>query len=358
MVVDHICVNYGAEFYQDLFLALQDRGIDQNVFYPRNRSHRIADPDRPYRIDSPRVLGALTKVSFSRKQRILRQQYDKLFHRNKPDLFHAHTLFSDGALANHYHKKYAIPFIVAIRSTDMDIFLKYKPWLLPLGKQIAGNASSIVFISPSLKRKFLRKFGDSYESKSLVLPNGINQSYFQDEVTVKKATHTPLELLYVGSFQKLKKVPVLIKLTVKAGARLTIVGDGGKDEKRVLQMIGNSNNIHYPGRINNPARLSEFYRQSDIFVMTSKRETLGLVYLEAMSQGLPIIYSRNAGIDGLFEEGTVGYGVRPGSETELKEAMGKILANYEEISGNCISWAKQFNWKRISEKYKELYFRC
>lgn len=358
MVVDHICVNYGAKLYRELFLALQDRGIKQNVFYPRNRGHRIADPDIPYRVDSPRILSALTKVSFSRKQHIMRQQYEKLFHRNKPDLIHAHTLFSDGALANYYFENYATPFIVAIRSTDMDVFLKYKPWLLSQGKQIAENARSIVFISPSLKRKFLRKFGDSYESKSRVLPNGIHRSYFQNEVTAKQKTHIPPELLYVGSFQKLKNVPALIKLTEKAGARLTIVGDGGTDEKKVLQMIRNTDRVTYPGRINDPTSLREIYRQSDVFVMTSKRETFGLVYLEAMSQGLPLIYSRSAGIDGLFEEGTVGYGVRPGSETELKGAIEKILANYTEISRNCISEARQFNWTGISERYKDLYFRC
>ncbi|MDF1576539.1 MAG: glycosyltransferase [Bacteroidales bacterium] len=355
MVVDHICVNYGAELFQELFNAIQDHRIEQNVFYPRNSKHRIADPDRPYRIDSPLVLSALTKISFSRKRFIMRQQYEPLFLRNKPDLLHAHTLFSDGSLAYDFFRQYHIPYLVAIRSSDLDVFLKFKPWLLSLGRQIVENARNIIFISPSIRRKFLDKFGDSFESKSLILPNGINQSFFQNKAPVKRKPQIPPELLYVGSFLKRKEVPALIKHVEKTGARLSIVGHGGSQEKKVLKMIRKSDKITFLGRVDDPSRLIQIYRQSDIFVMTSRRETFGLVYLEAMSQGLPLIYSKNTGIDGLFEEGSVGYGISPGSVSGMKEATEKILSDYSVISGNCVSQAHKYNWTSIAESYMALY---
>lgn len=355
MVIDHICVNYGADLFQELFNQLHVRGVEQNVFYPRNKNHPEADMDRPYRIDSPLILGTLTKVSFQRKQNLMRQMYDPLFQRNKPDLIHAHTLFSDGSLAYHYFKDHGIPYVVAIRSSDVDVFLKYKPWLQSFGRKIVENASYIVFISPSVQKKFLKKFGRRYESKSMVLPNGINQSYFHHEVTVKKKAHTPPELLYVGSFLKRKKVPALIRLAEITGSRLTIVGAGGDEEKKVLQMIRNSDMITYPGRIEDQSRLIRIYQKSDIFIMTSKRETFGLVYLEAMSQGLPVIYSTSTGIDGLFEEGTVGYGVSPGSLTGIKEAIESILKNYQDISNNCISESRKFTWEDIARRYLAIY---
>jgi glycosyltransferase involved in cell wall biosynthesis len=355
MVVDHICVNYGARLFQKLFSKLHERGVEQHVFYPRNPRHLKADLNKPYRIDSPVVLGALTKVFFSKKQQIMRQHYDPLFHRNKPDLIHAHTLFSDGSLANFYHEKYDIPFIVAIRSTDLDVFLNIKPWLYSHARKILENASFVVFISPSLRKKFLKKFGEGYGSKSLIIPNGIEDNFFQKKAQVKKEAHTPLELLYVGSFLKRKKVPALIRLAEKSEASLTIAGEGGSQEKKVLQRIRNSNLINYLGRIEDPSELQKIYRQHDIFIMTSRRETFGLVYLEAMSQGLPIIYSRNTGIDGLFKDKTVGYGVRPGSLSEMKEAIDRILLNYGEISANCISEALKYNWAEIAEKYLGIY---
>ncbi len=355
MIVDHICVNFGAKLYQELFNTLQNRSIEQNVFYPRNKKHRIVEPDRPYRIDSALVLDSSTKISFTRKRRIMRQHYDPLFHRNKPDIIHAHTLFSDGSLAYYYSKKFNTPFVVAIRSTDIDVFLKFKPWLSRYGKQILKNAKYIFFISPSLQKKFQLIFGSGFESKSLVIPNGINQSFFRTEEPRKRNPHAPVELVYVGSFQKLKNVPTLIKLVEKLNARLTIVGKGGSEEKKVLQLIQKISNVKYIGHVEDQSKLTQIYRQSDIFVMTSKRETFGLVYLEAMSQGLPVIYSKNTGIDGLFEQGTIGYGVIPGSVSEMAKAIEKIQSDYSHISNNCINEARNFNWTSIAEKYQSLY---
>jgi len=357
MIVDHICVNYGAELFQELFMAIQARGPEQNVFYPRNRKHRIADPDKPFRIDSPQVLSLPTKISLRKKQKILQKKYDPLFHRNRPDILHAHTLFSDGSLAYYYHKKYHTPFVVAIRSSDLDVFLKFKPWLKPYGKKILENAQHIVFIAPSLKNKFHQIFGDQYESKSLVIPNGLNESYLEYAPGKAKEPHTPLELLYVGSFLKRKNVPALIKLVQRSKAKLTIVGGGGSEEKRILRMIRNSDRISYLGRIDDPGKLIEIYRQSDIFIMASSRETFGLVYIEAMSQGLPVIFSKNTGIDGLFEPGTIGYGVNPGSLQEMREGIDRIAANYSTLSKNAKSEANQFSWKHLADRYHQIYKR-
>ncbi len=355
MIVDHLCVNYGAELFQELFFALNERGIEQNVFYPRNRKHRITDSHRPFRIDSPLVLGLSTKIFFPRKRKIMRQRYAPLFLRNKPDILHAHTLFSDGSLANYYYKKFDIPFVVAIRSSDLDVFLKFKPWLKYYGTQILENAKYIVFISPSLKTKFHQKYGRKYDSKSLIIPNGLNQVYLDNAPLQEKTLHTPVNLLYVGSFLKRKNVPILIELVKKFKAKLTIVGGGGSEEKRVLRMIRNSDRISFLGRIDDPAKLIQVYRQSDIFVMASKRETFGLVYMEAMSQGLPVVFSRYTGIDGLFKLESIGYGVNPGSVSEMKEGIDRIIANYQVISKNAMLEARQFNWTSIAEKYQEIY---
>jgi glycosyltransferase involved in cell wall biosynthesis len=355
MVVDHICVNFGADLFGELFSELQERGVQQRVFYPRNKKHRKVHTDRPYHIESPLILGTLTKVSFQEKQRRMRQYYDPLFQETRPDLIHAHTLFSDGSLAYHYHKKYHTPYMVAIRSSDMDVFMKYKPWLVSHAKQIVENASYVICISPTIKKQFLKKFGDRYESRSRVLPNGIHPGYFRNPVAENKEAHTAPELLYVGSFLKRKNVTSLIKLVQRTDARLTLVGQGGGHEKYVLRKIRNDPKITYLGTIGDPEQLSLVYRQSDIFIMTSRRETFGRVYLEAMSQGTPLIYSLETGIDGFFEEGSVGYGVSPGSLPEMEEAMTRILANYREISGKCISEAGKFKWEGIADSYMDLY---
>lgn len=153
MNISHICVNFGNPMYHDLFGALSKADVDQSVFYPRSKKHQLSKFDEPYEVDSPLILNLLSRISFPRKRRLMRREYMSLYQRQKPELIHAHTFFSDGSLANYHYKKNGIPFIVAFRSTDFEYFLKYKPWLKNYGKQIVNNAKFIIFISPSLKKK-------------------------------------------------------------------------------------------------------------------------------------------------------------------------------------------------------------
>lgn len=355
MKISHICVNYGTPLFRELFNALNSHEIEQSVFYPRNKKNLIVDLAPPYHVDSPLVLNKLTRLSFQKKRKIMQEYYDPLFQRNKPDLIHAHTLFSDGSLANYYNKAYGVPYIVAIRSTDIDVFLNSKPWLKQYGKQILNNASYIIFISNSLKRKFQEKFGPHYEPKSLVISNGIHQSYLTKKILQEREPHDPPLLLYVGSFLKRKNVPALIKNAEKYQTRLTIAGEGGNDEKKVLKMARNSSKVNYLGRIEDQTQLIEIYRQSDIFIMLSKKETFGLVYLEAMSQGLPLIYSTGTGIDGLFTEGEVGFAIDPDSPGDIYSAIQRIISDYQAMSKRCIKESMGFSWENISNKYFEIY---
>ena len=105
MKVSHLCVNYGAPLFHELFLALNRYDLVQNVFYPRNQDHIAINTNNTYKVYSPLVLNLLTRISFQRKRRILRKYYEPIFLKEKPDIIHAHTLFSDGSLANHYYRE-------------------------------------------------------------------------------------------------------------------------------------------------------------------------------------------------------------------------------------------------------------
>lgn len=91
--------------------------------------------------------------------------------------------------------------------------------------------------------------------------------------------------------------------------------------------------------------------------MPSKHETFGLVYAEAMSQGLPVIYTRGQGFDGQFEEGEVGYSVQYDSAEEIVDRIKEILNNYKTISNNCVEKVDRFDWDEIARKYIEIYLK-
>ena len=102
-------------------------------------------------------------------------------------------------------------------------------------------------------------------------------------------------------------------------------------------------------------KLISFYRSNDIFVMPSITETFGLVYAEAMSQGLPVIYTKGQGFDSQFEEGTVGYHVNCFNPDEIADRINDIIDNYEALSKNCLRLCVRFDWCDIAQKYLSIY---
>ena len=99
----------------------------------------------------------------------------------------------------------------------------------------------------------------------------------------------------------------------------------------------------------------EHLRENDIFVMPSFQETFGLVYIEALSQGLPIVYSKGQGVDGYFDEGSVGYHVNPKKPNEIAESIDKIVNDYSAISYRCLEASKPFSWNEIARVYSNVY---
>ena len=164
-----------------------------------------------------------------------------------------------------------------------------------------------------------------------------------------------VRIIYVGIIDKNKN----IELTCKAkhylenkGYTISFCVVGKIKDKRVFDEIRSS--IEYY-KTKSKEELIELYRKADIFVMPSHTETFGLVYAEAMTQGLPVLYTRGQGFDGQFEEGSVGYSV---SDTDYIDVANKIILcteNYDEIRVNCLKKASKFRWDVICQKYVECY---
>ena len=89
--------------------------------------------------------------------------------------------------------------------------------------------------------------------------------------------------------------------------------------------------------------------------MPSHTETFGLVYAEAMSQGLPVLYTKGQGFDGHFSDGVVGYAVSDTDATNLAEKLKEVITHYDELSSNCIRMVNKFDWNAIAGQYKEIY---
>lgn len=90
-------------------------------------------------------------------------------------------------------------------------------------------------------------------------------------------------------------------------------------------------------------------------MMPSHHETFGLVYAEAMSQGLPVVYTRGQGFDEQFPDGEVGLAIESKYPQTIANAIETIVINYKSISNNCVQRITNFKWDKIGKIYKSLY---
>lgn len=368
MQVLHIAVgfNYSA-VYKDLFKEISNIEIDQQVYVPEHYGETKATNDQyPFKIYSNEIIKKYDKYLYFTKIMRMRKDIEKNIEIKDVSIIHAHSLFSDGAVAYELYKKYGIPYIVAVRNTDINKYYKYAIHLRGYAEKILLHSENIVFISKAYKAKFIREYisgknKEKIEDKLLYIPNGVNNFWLKNQYKgEKKLNRSQIKILSVGDINKNKNSLNLIKacnLLVEENKKKILVTLVGKvrDENYYKQLMG----YKFVQHINfvDQKKLLKIYRENDIYVMPSINETFGLVYIEAMTQGLPIIYTKGQGIDGAFENGVVGYPVDPRSVQELREKIQKSIENYEFLSNNAQNISQEFEWSKVAEKYKNIYMR-
>lgn len=355
----HLAPDYiNKPLYQHLLKALETHDIarEQYVYACDNAVHQIdVIPDNVHVV--LRSFSALERLLFFPKQRYLLNDIESVVPFSQVQLIHAHTLFSSGYMAYRLHQKYGIPYIVAVRNTDVNVFFKYMPHLRHIGREIAAQAQKIIFISPAYQKQVIGKYLPyEFKDKSIVIPNGIDSMFLEN--TSLHSLSNNVRLIYVGRIEKAKNVHTIIKVAdmmIQEGLNVKLCLVGSIVEPAYKSLIEKRNDyIEWHDQCPKEQVLA-YLRQNDIFVMPSFHETFGLVYAEAMSQGLPVIYTRGQGFDGFFSEGEAGYSVSPNNADEIKEKIQLIVHNYPILSQRCVIHAGRFDWKHIATEYNTIY---
>lgn len=167
-----------------------------------------------------------------------------------------------------------------------------------------------------------------------------------------------IEILYAGDLIEKKNVDTIINAVsqLKNKWHLTIVGDGvcRKDLEELSRSLGCTDRISFSGKKTHD-EVYDYMAKSDIFVMVSRNETLGLVYLEAMSSGCIVIGSSGEGIDGIIIDGRNGFLVSPGDIKELSDCFDKIInmskSELTQISYNALKTGQEHSYKNMADIY-------
>ncbi|MFA5817640.1 MAG: glycosyltransferase family 4 protein [Bacteroidales bacterium] len=371
----HIINGYcGNKVYRNLVTILDSLGIRQLIYIPI-RSLKDQSRFRNFELKNSiyyysHIFKTLfDRLFFFRKIRKISRDIERNKDFSHDMLIHAHTLFSDGGVALSLHRKYKMEYLVAVRNTDVNFFYKYFFFLRGYGENIMLQAKQVIFLSPGYQETVLKKYvktesREKIERKSMIIPNGTD-AFWQDHIFQRiHANDLKIKLIYVGEIRRNKNIHNTIKaveLLRKGGLdiRLWVIGYGLNDEigyvRRIRKICDSLPYVDAVDQVQNQEALMQYYRDADIFIMPSFTETFGLVYAEAMSQGLPLIYSKGQGIDGYFGDGEAGYAVDPHDPEDIAGKVKEILQRYLKISNFCSVQAGQFNWDRIGAIYKSLY---
>lgn len=367
----HLCNDFaGSTVHAELYQRLEQIGARQIVYCPIRDSELEGNNSfegNNSEIIYSNILKKYHRFCFHLKIKDIVRDIERRIDLSKVDCVHATTLFSDGAVALKLKQKYGIPFIVAVRNTDLNAFMKYAPHLWNVHRRVVREAEKVVFITPNIEKRFishhtLKGLTEIVEQKAIVIPNGLNDFWHNNLSLENDETDNPFSIVYVGKFDDNKNVLRLIRAFLKLAEKypekpfhLDLVGGDGEQEKSVLQLVTKKSEImHYHGKIFDKPLLMNIYRRNRVFAMPSKKETFGLVYLEAMSQGLAVLYTRGEGIDGLFDA-RVGEAVNAFSEDEICVALERMLLRPDEYVKLQTSDFEKFQWKKIAQQYLDIY---
>jgi glycosyltransferase involved in cell wall biosynthesis len=268
--------------------------------------------------------------------------------KGRPDLIHAHCALSAGIAAARFKKKTGLPFLVTEHSSAF-YFGDIKTWQNGLLSKVYNNASETFAVS-----KILADNMQQFCSKKVsILPNFLNTRFFNanDALPIKKDSND-FVFFSLGNLIPNKGYSNLLKafkiaFENRENFKLYIGGVGYLENelKEQVNYLGLSNKVKFLGHLTQ-SEVRDYLNFSDAFVLASEYETFGIVYIEAMACGKPVIATINGG-PREFVTKECGYLVNSNNINELASALRNLKENISIYDADRI---KQYVYERFDSK--------
>ena len=270
------------------------------------------------------------------------------------DLIHSHGALPDGYAAIKLGDKFKIPVVTTIHGKDVQFTIHKSNQCKEKIQSVIDQSDATIFVSTkliALKEKHLSTEND----RSVVINNGVPNLFSNSStINISIKPNSTIQLLSISSLIKSKGLNYnlqALREIKKEGYSFhySIVGKGS--ERKNLQALV----VEYG--LEKEVLLQ--IQQADIFTMPSWQEGFGMVYIEAMSQGLPIIACSGEGIEDVVVNGENGYLVKPKDHVELKERLVQLMNNAElrfKIGENAKETVKSnFTLSKTVSQLRDLY---
>lgn len=228
-------------------------------------------------------------------------------------------------------------------------------------RPVLKRACWIAVCKTTEARKYLQKHVKL--SRTCVIPVGVDSSRFYAD---SKSESNSLELLAVGNLLPLKNYPLVIEVLhelakIRPEVRLTIIGSGPDKEKirRLVEKKNLSNKVCLIEQVPNN-KMREFYNKASLMILLSKIEIFGMVILEAMACGCPVMASATPGASDVIKDNINGFIV---SKMDPSDIAGRISRIFDDnmklgiIRENAVRTIREkYLWPIIAKQYHNLYF--
>lgn len=298
------------------------------------------------------------------------------------EIVHAHTPFTVGLLGKYIATHQHVPIIYTHHTHYPEYakaYLKERVVLPFLAKSLSAWFSNIfdAVIAPSPKiRALLRSYG--VQKPIYVLPTGLRlQQFRRTRTCARKARALRLRLgiapdakvlLFVGRLGREKNIDFVIRAFVelrnmRREVRLVLVGDGPmRDQlKSLVTRLGLKEAISFTGSVAH-AEIASHYQAADLFVFSSLTDTQGIVVLEAIASGLPVVALRDEAFTSMVKNGRSGLLLRPDTSHALfARRVAALLENHtrwRQFSAASVRIAREFSEEEQARRLTRVYDKC
>ncbi len=291
------------------------------------------------------------------------------------ELIHIHTPFIAHYAGVRFAKRLSIP-CVATYHTFFEEYLHHYVPALPrrVGKYLAraftrSQCDEVqALIAPSEPmRDILLEYGVS--TPIHILPTGLPADRFRqgDGARFRAQQGLPPDrplLTYIGRVAHEKNIEFLVRVFAAVrravpGAMLVIAGEGPAREslKSFVQRLGLERDVRFVGYLDRHGALLDCYAAANAFVFASRTETQGLVLLEAMAQGAPVVSTAELGTRSILKPGC-GALIAPEDEGEFSAAVTRVLQDVslqKELSDSGRAYARGWSSAVMARRLSDLY---
>lgn len=354
-------------FFKEQAIALKERGIKITIAYNEiwpltlafkvkekiGLNYSVEEGLKTYRYKNFNYLPKnpmMFKVFNRRLEKLYKEVVKK---EGKVDLIHCQSSFWAGISANYISKKYNIPLIITEHSSlEKAIYIKesYKPLI----KESYLEADELIAVGNGLKKE-ISKFCGRKDIK--VIHNLIPIENFY----ISKNKNKNFTFFSLAFLEGEKGMDTLIRSYAKylkeSNSKLLIGGDGSQKDFliKLCEELEIKNQVEFLGALSRK-EVSHYMSICDSFVLASRYETFGVVYIEALASGKPIIGTYNGGAEDIINSKN-GLIVKVDDVDELGNAMKYIMENSnsynaEDIRIDCI---EKFSKEKITNEILDIY---